>query len=296
MLLALFVYVNGIPANSEADVIVSFEIDNPVMCVNGIETEIDEGRGTSPVILNGRTLVPVRAIVEAFGGSVKWDESTRTVSLFMEENEYNALMSELPLYSGEAFVRVNKNIPFFRDYEIINGSFEFYGNLDELGRCDVCFASIGKDIMPTEERESIGSVTPSGWINVSCDVVEGKYLYNRCHLIGFQLTGENANERNLITGTRYLNVDGMLPFENDIAEYIEETGNRVMYRATPVFSGNNLVAVGVLLEAYSVEDEGRGISFCVYCYNVQPGIYRLFNRQKLGGRHNYRTAFRKNGE
>ena len=167
---------------------------------------------------------------------------------------------------------VNNNVPYFKSYEIISGSFEYYSELDNLGRCDVCMASVSDELMPTDERESISSVTPTGWINATYDFISGKYLYNRCHLIGYQLTGENANARNLITGTRYLNVDGMLPFENKIDDYIELTGNHVMYRVTPVFKGNNLVADGVLLEAYSVEDSGKGISFCVYCYNVQPNV------------------------
>ncbi|MBQ2754651.1 MAG: DNA/RNA non-specific endonuclease [Clostridia bacterium] len=221
-------------------------------------------------------MLPIRFVAEGFNLGVAWDGSTNTVSVIrntFDENEYNYLMSVLPKYSGQAYAKINNNIPFFKEYEIINGSFEYYSDLDELGRCDVCFASVAEDLMPKEERESISKVTPSGWINAAYDNIDGKYLYNRCHLIGFQLTGENANERNLITGTRYLNVDGMLPFENDIAEYIEETGNRVMYRSTPVFTGDNLVADGVLLEAYSVEDEGRGISFCVFCYNVQPDIF-----------------------
>lgn len=325
-------------ASDKDDVIVSLQIDNPVMEVNGVETEIDQGRGTMPVVTNGRTLVPIRAIIEAFGGEVGWDGTTGTVILTMDDDtirlvinsniaylndkaetldvapavindrtmlpirfvaegfnlgvawdgstrtvsvirnsfddeEYELLMSELPEYSGLAYAQINNNVPYFDDYEIVNGSFEYYSTLDELGRCDVCFASIASDLMPTEERESISTVKPTGWINASYDVVDGGYLYNRCHLIGFQLTGENANERNLITGTRYLNIEGMLPFENDIADYIEKTGNRVMYRVTPVFTEDNLVADGVLMEAYSVEDDGEGVSFCVFCYNVQPLVY-----------------------
>lgn len=337
MMISIFACSSVVLADNVSDVVVSLQINNPIMEVNGVETEIDIGRGTKPMITNGRTLVPIRAIIEAFGGVVGWEESTQSVLLTMEDdtiklvinsnvaylnnnaetldvaptvindrtmlpirfvaegfnlgvawdsstqtvsiirntfddNEYSSLVSVLPKYAGQAYTQINNNKPFFKEYEIINGSFEYYSNLDELGRCDVCFASIATDIMPTEERGSISSITPTGWINVSYDNVDGGYLYNRCHLIGYQLTGENANERNLITGTRYLNVDGMLPFENDIAEYIEKTGNRVVYRSTPVFTGNNLVADGVLLEAYSVEDDGQGISFCVYCYNVQPEI------------------------
>lgn len=151
-------------------------------------------------------------------------------------------------------------------------SFEEYGKLDSLGRCTYAVSCIGKDLMPTEKRGSIGSVKPSGWHISKYDFVDGKYLYNRCHLIGYQLTAENANERNLITGTRYLNVEGMLPFENDVADYIEITNNHVYYKVTPIFEGNNLVANGVQMQAYSVEDNGQGISFNVYCYNVQPGV------------------------
>lgn len=175
-------------------------------------------------------------------------------------------------FSGEPYVEVNGNMPFFTEDEITDESFEAYGEMDALERCTVCVASIGPDIMPTEERGYIGYVKPSGWQNEKYDFVDGKYVYNRCHLIGFQLTGENATRENLITGTRYLNVEGMLPFENDVAQYIKDTGNHVMYRVTPVFEEDNLLASGVLMEAYSVEDEGEGICFNVYCYNAQPGV------------------------
>ncbi len=335
----LLVFCIGLTAFAAApeDVVVSLQIDNPIMEVNGVQTEIDPGRTTAPVVHNGRTLVPIRAIVEAFGGTVGWNGDTQTVILTMEEDvihltidntvaqlnhqamaldvaptvinertmlpvrfvaegfnlgvaweeetrtvsvirngfdeaEYALVKSLVPAYSGQAHVQLNGNKPFFKDYELIEGSFEFYAKLDDLGRCDAAMASVGADLMPTGERESISSVTPTGWINASYDVISGGYLYNRCHLIGYQLTGENANARNLITGTRYLNIDGMLPFENLIDAYVERTDNNVVYRVTPVFSGNNLVADGVLLEAYSVEDNGAGIAFCVYCYNVQPYI------------------------
>ncbi len=181
-------------------------------------------------------------------------------------------LANIPEYSGEPYVVINRNAPFFSDSEIVDFSFEQYSELDALDRCGVCVASVGQDIMPTEERESIGSVKPSGWQTVKYDFVDGSYLYNRCHLIGFQLTGENANKNNLITGTRYLNTAGMLPFENMVADYVKETGNHVMYRVTPIFESAELVARGVLMEGYSVEDEGEGISFCVYCYNIQPGV------------------------
>ena len=181
-------------------------------------------------------------------------------------------IEEIPAFSGNAYVAVNGNVPFFMPEEITDESYEFYSELDELGRCGVTMACIGVDIMPTEERGEIGSVKPTGWQSVKYDIVEGIYLYNRGHLIGFQLAGETANKRNLITGTRYLNIEGMLPFENLVADYVQETKNHVLYRVTPLFDGNDLVAHGVLMEGWSVEDEGEGVCFCVYAYNAQPGI------------------------
>ena len=170
------------------------------------------------------------------------------------------------------YITINNNIPNFTDENFTTKSFEMYSELDELGRCGVAFANIGTDVMPTEERGQISQIKPSGWHTVKYDCVDGKYLYNRCHLIGYQLTAENANEKNLITGTRYMNVEGMLPFENKVADYIKETGNHVLYRVTPVFEGNNLLASGVQMEAESVEDKGEGILFNVYVYNNQPKI------------------------
>lgn len=181
-------------------------------------------------------------------------------------------LDEVGTYTGEPYAVVNGNQPYFSEEELTDQSYEFYSELDELGRCGAAHACIGIDLMPTEDREGIGQVKPSGWQTVKYDIVNGKYLYNRCHLIGFQLAGENANEKNLITGTRYLNVDGMLPYENLVADYVKETENHVMYRVTPVYEGENLVASGVLMEAESVEDEGEDVQFCVYVYNVQPGI------------------------
>ena len=181
-------------------------------------------------------------------------------------------LDEVPAYSGAPYVEIDGNQPAFTEADYTTESFEEYAPLDRLGRCGTAYACISTDLMPTEERGSIGQVKPSGWQTVKYDFIDGKYLYNRCHLIGFQLTGENANERNLITGTRYLNIEGMLPFENLVADYIEETENHVLYRATPVFEGDNLVASGVQLEGWSVEDEGEGVCFNVYCYNVQPGV------------------------
>lgn len=181
-------------------------------------------------------------------------------------------VEEIPEYSGEPYVVIRDNIPDFSNEDITEESFEEYSGLDNLGRCGTAVANIGQDLMPTEKRGSIGQVKPTGWHTVKYDNVDGKYLYNRCHLIGYQLTAENANEENLITGTRYMNVEGMLPFENMVADYIKETDNHVLYRVTPVFEGDNLLASGVQMEALSVEDDGEGISFNVYIYNVQPGI------------------------
>ena len=182
-------------------------------------------------------------------------------------------LSDVKPSSGSAYVAINGNIPYFTSSELTTTSFELYSALDSLSRCGTAYACIGQDLMPTEERGSIGSVKPSGWHTVRYNgVVDGNYLYNRCHLIGFQLSGENANERNLITGTRYLNIDGMLPFENMVADYVQETNNHVLYRVTPVFEGDNLLAAGVLMEGYSVEDDGDGICFCIFAYNVQPGV------------------------
>lgn len=181
-------------------------------------------------------------------------------------------LSSIPAFSGDPYVVLNGNVPEFTDADLTATSFETYSDLDSLGRCGVAYANIGQDLMPTEERGSIGQVRPSGWHLIKYDFVDGNYLYNRCHLIGYQLTAENANKQNLITGTRYLNVQGMLPFENMVADYIKETGNHVLYRVTPIFEGDNLVASGVHMEAESVEDNGDGILFNVYCYNVQPGV------------------------
>lgn len=181
-------------------------------------------------------------------------------------------LDNIPEYAGEPYVEINGNVPEFSEDQFTTESYEFYTELDQIGRCGACYANIGQDLMPTEDRGSISSVHPSGWVQAQYDFVEGKSLYNRCHLIGFQLTGENANDHNLITGTRYLNVTGMLPFENLVADYIRETGNHVLYRVTPIYEGSNLVASGVQMEAISVEDRGEGVCFNIYCYNVQPGV------------------------
>lgn len=189
----------------------------------------------------------------------------------VNNNSYVSL-DAIPAYDGKAYVAINNNEPFFTDNDMTTTAFENYSDLDSLGRCGVAYANICKEIMPTEKRGKIGMIKPSGWHTVKYDVIKDRYLYNRCHLIGYQLAGENANPKNLITGTRYLNVEGMLPFENLVADYVNNTGNHVLYRVTPMFSGSNLVANGVLIEAKSVEDNGGGILFNVYCYNVQPGV------------------------
>ena len=181
-------------------------------------------------------------------------------------------MENIPPYDGTPYVVLNDNQPSFTEEDMTDVSYEFYSDLDELGRCGVTQACIGRDLMPTEKRGDISSVKPTGWVQNQYDFVDGKSLWNRCHLIGFQLAGENANECNLITGTRYLNVEGMLPFENLVADYVKETDNHVLYRVTPAFQGTELVARGVQMEAYSVEDSGDGVCFNVFCYNVQPGV------------------------
>mgnify|MGYP002603620774 FL=1 len=181
-------------------------------------------------------------------------------------------LSSIPAYSGTPYVAVNDNVPSFTDDDITLNAFENYSDLDSLGRCGVAYANVCQETMPTEKRGDISKVKPTGWHSVKYDFVDGKSLYNRCHLIGYQLTAENANEKNLITGTRYMNTEGMLPFENMVADYVKETKNHVLYRVTPIFEDNNLVASGVLMEAQSVEDHGEGVSFCVYAYNVQPGV------------------------
>lgn len=182
-------------------------------------------------------------------------------------------LKSVPAYQGYPYITINNNHPFFTSADLTTVSFESYSDLDRLGRCGVAYANVSQDTLPVKKRGAIGHVKPSGWHTVKYDIVNGKYLYNRCHLIGYQLTAENDNVMNLITGTRYLNVEGMLPFENMVADYIKETGNHVLYRVTPMFDGNNLVAAGVLMEALSVEDVGEAICYNVFCYNSQPGVF-----------------------
>lgn len=189
-----------------------------------------------------------------------------------QQDAVTITIDEVPVYSGDPYVVINDNEPSFSSEELESDSFESYGELDDLGRCTIAFANLSKELMPQGERGSIGQVKPSGWQTVRYDSVDGKYLYNRCHLIGWQLSGENANERNLITGTRYMNTEGMLPFENMVADHIKETDGHVLYRVTPIFVEDELVARGVQMEAYSIEDAGASICFNVFVYNVQPGI------------------------
>ena len=201
-----------------------------------------------------------------------YEEINNYIYSFAYKLQDSYTIQEIPEYNGQNYIVINNNEPEFNENDLSTESFERYSSQDYLGRCQVAYASIGIDLMPTSERGSIGSVKPTGWHTVKYDIVDGKYLYNRCHLIGHQLSGENANPENLITCTRQMNVEGMLPFENKIADYVKETGNHVMYRVTPIYDGNNLLASGVHMEAFSVEDNGKGIKFNVYVYNVQDGI------------------------
>lgn len=213
-----------------------------------------------------RSLVLAVAVVLAIGNFA-------AQKFWPEKDIVKTTLDQIPEYSGEPYVILNDNQPDFQDMESVSKvDYEEYSELDIYGRCGVAEAIISQATMPTEERGSIGQVKPSGWHTVKYDNVDGKYLYNRCHLIGYQLAGENANVKNLITGTRYMNTEGMLPFENMVDDYVEETNHHVMYRVTPIYEGNNLVASGVQMEAKSVEDGGKGLCFNVYVYNVQPGI------------------------
>ena len=211
-------------------------------------------------------------------------QQASTSAVTTQRSTQSAILAQpqinIPAYTGKKpYVLLNHGQPYFdtkkpgekKDFTVMPG-YQEYSDLDKLGRCGTATACLGRDTMPTEPRGKIGMVKPSGWHTVKYDFIDGKYLYNRCHLIGYQLSGQNANEKNLITGTRYLNVKGMLPFENEVADYIEDTGNHVMYRVTPIFQGKELVARGVLMEAESIEDGGQGIRFCIFCYNVQPGV------------------------
>lgn len=236
-------------------------------------TLLFSGCGTTNTAINGTDT----SKISTESNDTKNTEEITSNEELTDKNEEQSTSSfdlgSIPEYTGTPYTVIHDNVPYFTGEELSEtDSFESYSDLDDLGRCGVAYANVGQDLMPTEKRGAIGSVKPTGWHTVKYDCVDGKYLYNRCHLIGYQLTAENANEKNLVTGTRYLNVDGMLPFENMAADYVKETGNHVLYRVTPEFNGNELVCRGVLMEAESVEDKGEGVKFCVYVYNVQPGV------------------------
>lgn len=239
---------------------------------------IAEGKPRKPLLTRRRLIVILLialAVIVAVTAVGLFRANSLTLSNLLVElglREPALSVEEIPGYSGAPYAVLNDNWPDFDEKDLTLKSFEMYSRLDFLGRCGAAYANICLELMPTEPREDIGQVRPSGWQTVKYDCVDGGYLYNRCHLIGYQLAGENANKENLITGTRYLNVEGMLPFENMVASYVENTGNHVLYRVTPIFEGRNLVASGVHMEGFSVEDEGEGICFNVYIYNVQPGI------------------------
>ena len=238
-------------------------------------TEIIETSLENQITENEKEDITHNSVVEKTTEKAE-DKTTEKVNKTesVGDNNSKAVLSKIPEYSGRPYVVINGNVPSFNKYELTTKGYETYASIDSLGRCGGAVASCGREIMPKpgEERGSISAVKPSGWVQAQYDCVSGKYLYNRCHLIGWQLSAENANKRNLITGTRYMNTEGMLPFENMVADYIRETNNHVAYRITPIYDGGDLVASGVQMEAYSVEDDGEGICFNVFCYNVQPGV------------------------
>ena len=219
-----------------------------------------KGGKKKPLTVGSALLIVAAALLWQFMG--QW----------LSAPEHAVSVADVPAFSGNAYVVINDNVPLFAKEDMTAEAYEYYSPLDRMERCGYVMACVGKETMPTEDRGSISHVKPTGWVQAYYDCVDGEALYNRCHLIGFQLTGENANERNLITGTRYMNTEGMLPFENMVADYIKETGNHVLYRVTPIFDGDDLVASGVQMEAKSVEDDGEGICFHVYVYNNQPGV------------------------
>ncbi len=229
---------------------------------------------TNLKLLLGSLLLSLSLLFGGCGADESTNKNTRmsneTFDKLSDPPSTSYDLESIPEYSGEPYVTIHDNVPFFSEEELTTEAFETYSELDDLGRCGTAYANICEEIMPTEKRGKIGMIKPSGWHTVKYTGIDGNYLYNRCHLIGYQLSAENANEKNLITGTRYLNVTGMLPFENMVADYVKETGNHVLYRVTPIYNQENLVADGVLMEAQSVENDD--LAFCVYCYNVQPGI------------------------
>ena len=220
---------------------------------------------------NKKGILPLVLIILILIYNTYYEEINNFIySYAFKEESYS--LDKIPTYAGKDYIIINNNEPDFDLEEYKDKEFEKYSDLDILGRCGTAFANININTMPTEERGSIGMIKPTGWHTIKYDIVDGKYLYNRCHLIGYQLTGENANKKNLITCTRQMNTEGMLDFENKVAEYVKETKNHVLYRVTPIYEGNNLLVNGVQLEALSVEDNGEGIKFNVYIYNVQDGI------------------------
>lgn len=264
LLLCLYMLV-GCGSGAATQVMLKAEDSETESYVETVQTESAENDPGDETEIQTAAETEIQAAAQ-----VQSDDSKQKVVHTDTASAFNA--ADVPAYSGEPYTAVNNNEPYFTSDNLTTEAFENYSELDALGRCGVAYANVCLDTMPTEKRGSISEVKPTGWHSVKYDNVDGKSLYNRCHLIGYQLTAENANQQNLITGTRYLNVDGMLPFENMVADYVKETDNHVLYRVTPIFTGDNLVADGVLMEGYSVEDEGDGICFCVYAYNVQPGI------------------------
>lgn len=219
---------------------------------------------------NNNLLKLILIIIVCIGSYIKYykEENNHIIT-----SNHSSTLKEIPIYNGEKYITLNNNEPTFTKEELLTSTFELYGDLDELGRATSAYAIISTSSMPDKERENIGMIKPSGWHTIKYDNISGKYLYNRCHLIGYQLTGENANINNLITCTRQTNNEVMLYFENMVAKYIKETNNHVIYRAVPIYESNNLLASGIHLEALSIEDEGKGIKFNVYIYNVQEGIF-----------------------
>ena len=264
MLLCLCMLV-GCGSGAATQVMLKAEDSETESYVETVQTESAENDPGDEAEIQTAAETEIQAAAQ-----VQSDDSKQKVVHTGTASAFNT--ADVPAYSGKPYTAVNNNEPYFTSDDLTTEAFENYSELDALGRCGVAYANVCLETMPTEKRGSISEVKPTGWHSVKYDNVDGKSLYNRCHLIGYQLTAENANQQNLITGTRYLNVDGMLPFENMVADYVKETDNHVLYRVTPIFTGDNLVADGVLMEGYSVEDEGDGICFCAYAYNVQPGI------------------------
>lgn len=246
---------------------VKLTIGDSTAYINETDTVLD----VPPQITDGRTMVPLRFIAEAFDCSVNYESESKLV--FISENDFDKkyiTVDDIPEYSGSPYIELYCNVPLFK--EISADACESYSPLDALGRCGAAEACLGKELMPDKKRESIGNIKPSGWRISKYDFIDGLYLFNRCHLIAFMLAAENDNPLNLITGTRYMNTVGMLPFETAVCDYIKSTGNHVMYRVTPIYYGSEPIARGVLMEAYSAEDNGSGICFDIFAYNVQPGV------------------------